>query len=74
MIINKKEYNSKNTEFFQVNVPNYETLHIFPNVGVLERKIGLINDLKEDLSLNSITIIGDTHGSFVSRNINFNNI
>ena len=74
MIINKKEYNAKNTEFFQVNVPNYETLHIFPNVGVLERKVGLINDLKEDLRLNSITIIGDTHGSFVSKNINFESI
>ena len=74
MIINKKEYNAKSTEFFEIKLPEYENLRILPNVAVLERKIGLINDLQEDLKLKSISIIGDSHGSFISKNINFQDI
>lgn len=74
MKINNKDYPDDIPEFYKVVIPNYETLQIIPNVGILERRVGLINDLKEDLSLNSLLIIGDFYGSFISKNCNFEKI
>lgn len=72
MRINNKDYSSSSNEFNEVKIPGYEHLQIIPDVTFLERKVGLLEDLREDLSLNSILIIAvGTHASFISSNCNY---
>jgi predicted O-methyltransferase YrrM len=75
MRINNKDYSSSSNEFNEIKLEGYEDLRILPNVTFLERHIGLLNDIREDLNLNSILIIGvGSKASFVSDNCSYKNI
>jgi glycosyltransferase involved in cell wall biosynthesis/predicted O-methyltransferase YrrM len=69
MKINKKEYLTATTEFCSVPHQDYNFLDIKPDVGILERHIGLLKDMREDMfAIASLTIIGNTYGNFVASN------
>lgn len=78
MKINNKEYFTNFGEFYTTSYPGYENLIIKPEVGILERHIGLLKDINDDLfALSSLCVIGgDFYGGFVPINCadNFSNV
>ena len=50
--LNKKKYLVNNEEFPIYDHPQYTSILLRPKVGVLEKEIGLINDLNEIFNLN----------------------
>ena len=69
-VINKKEYKVKEHEFFEYKHPEFNFLKIYPEVGILERFIGLLNDLATDIFENKtlLTIVGEAFDNFVAKN------
>jgi predicted O-methyltransferase YrrM/tetratricopeptide (TPR) repeat protein len=63
--INQVEYLVKPGEFKEEPHIEYSTLKIYPEVGKLEKIIGLINDLVEDFNEPTLSVYGWTHGGFV---------
>ena len=69
MKINNKEYVTNFGEFYITSHPGYENLIIKPEVGILERHIGLLKDIHDDLfAISSLCVIGDNYGGFVPIN------
>jgi predicted O-methyltransferase YrrM len=69
MKINNKDYFTKFGEFYTTSYPGYENLSIKPEVGILERHIGLLKDINDELfALSSLCVIGDNYGGFVPIN------
>lgn len=69
MKINKKEYLTTDNEFYSIFHKEYNFLDIKPEVGILERHVGLLNDMREDMfAIASLTIIGNRYGNFVASN------
>jgi FkbM family methyltransferase len=72
--INKKEYIVKEHEFFEYKHPEFNFLKIFPEVGILERFIGMISDIATDIFQNKclLTIVGENFDNFVAKNFTNN--
>ena len=70
--INKREYNVQENEFFQYTHPEYNYLNIIPEVGILERHTGLMNDIAKDLYKYKkdryLYIVGEQYETFVQNN------
>ena len=72
-IINKRNYLVYNNDFTNKYYEKYCNLNINCELTFLERHTGLLNDLKQDLSLSTLTVIGDDKGCFVPLNCNYKN-
>ena len=70
--LNKKKYLVNNEEFPIYDHPQYTSILLRPKVGVLEKEIGLINDLNEIFNLNFINL-GIKDGGFLPLEINIKN-
>lgn len=70
-LINKKEYQVREYEFFEYKHPEFNFLKIYPEVGILERFIGLIKDMVTDVFSDktyALTIVGEVFDNFVAKN------
>ena len=65
VIIETKNYQVCNKEFLNIFIQAYCNLDILTDVGDLERLIGLISDLSEDLSISNVITFNSTHGGFI---------
>ena len=74
IILNKTNYTIKDNEARLIEHKSYNNLILRTNIGELERHVGLICDLGEDLQLSSLLIIGWTHGGFLANEIKRRNI
>ena len=68
--INKKNYLVKDSEFFEYKHNEFNYLTILPEVGILERHIGILNDIAHDIFQNKTNLIvfGNDYGNFVQEN------
>lgn len=66
--IDSKDYNIFENEFQENYIQKYCNLHIYPEIGNLERICGLLTDLCEDLKLDHMVCINSTHGGFIPIN------
>ena len=66
--LNNETFNVKNSEFSLHSEPSYETLELRPELGILERELGLITDIfniyKNKFKLRYIDL-GTTHGGYI---------
>lgn len=65
LTLNGYEYTSKKGEFVIEPHMEYNNLKIYPEVGRLERIIGLLNDLVEKRKDTHLAVYGWTHGGFI---------
>lgn len=63
--IEKIYYQVCNNEFLNIYIQEYCNLNMFTDVGELERIIGLISDLSDDLSSTNVITFNATHGGFI---------
>ena len=63
--LNGFEYICKKDEFVIEPHLEYNNLKIYPKIGELERIIGLLNDLTENIPNSNLAIYGWSHGGFV---------
>ena len=63
--IEKIYYQVCNNEFLNIYIQEYCNLNMFTDVGELERLIGLISDLSDDLSSTNVITFNATHGGFI---------
>ena len=63
--IEKIYYQVCNNEFLNIYIQKYCNLNMFTDVGELERIIGLISDLSDDLSSTNVITFNATHGGFI---------
>lgn len=68
VVLNKNKYIVLEDEFRNSYHDEYNNLILFPRLGVLERDIGLISDLADDLKLDKIFYYGIYNGGFVALN------
>jgi len=71
--INKRNYLVYNNDYTNKYYEKYCNLNINCELSFIERYTGLINDLQVDLSLSTLSVIGDNYGCFVPLNCNFQN-
>jgi FkbM family methyltransferase len=69
-IINKKNYLVKDSEFLEYKHNEFNYLTILPEVGILERHIGILTDIAHDIFQNktNLLVFGNDYGNFVQEN------
>lgn len=72
--LNRENFIVTDNEFCQILNPNYQNLYLVPELGSLEREIGLINELVDELGgdKNIFISIGLTHGGYLPIKITSN--
>ena len=73
-LINKKHYNCLETEFTKKEIKGFENLKLVNDLNDLERLVGLINDLRNDLKLSKFYSDDKSYGNFIISNVLSNNI
>lgn len=68
-LINSKYYDCLETEFTKKEINGFENLSLLNDLNDLERLVGLINDLFNDLNLRHFVTDTKTHGDFINKNI-----
>lgn len=66
--IDNANYEVFEKEFETTYIEKYCNLKIYPEIGFQERLIGLLNDLSEDLCLDSLLCVNSSHGGFIPLN------
>lgn len=68
-LINKKNYNCLETEFTEFSIQGFENLKLVNDLNLLERIVGLINDLLQDLEIDYFYTDNHSHDNFIERNV-----
>ncbi len=72
IILNNKEYLINKTDMPIENYKNFNKLIIRPQIGILEKEIGLLNDLAELFNYDNINL-GNRYGGYVLLETNVKN-
>lgn len=68
LTVNKKDYIVNDNEFIEFKHNEYNFLKIIPEVGILERHLGLLKDIVQDIYKSKkpcLYVVGDYYGSFI---------
>lgn len=68
VLIENKEYQIEDNEFRKFSVQEYCHLRMFNDVSEMERLIGLISEIANELNIDNAIYLNTTHGGFIPLN------